>query len=657
MGPADCLTLQNDWHAANPLLYPFNVSFGQNWLDNIPPPSYPHCNSSQMLFYNQDCSGCWVKAGNAKILYWPQPVESAPVCAQSYVFGNPSTSAAANVTGPVTAVVNYTDSLAATPVQTTTLTSPTVYLSAIDIDGFNACGEIYGTPTAGIFPLQPEELQSAILDFPGMTDEAASSSFASIIAYQQTEKYTDLFGVGWQTRTASNAVAVPLTTKLVPINMADFNQPPPFLSYYLGDVADYCLNGDLGEGGTVYPMGLPCNTIFDYYNTPQVRLGTAVKSMEKAFATCQVEFGWDPPSALTPANSVVGPGLPHSTPPVTTPTPKTTPSVGPPQPDSQTTPRPCSTPDPNTAPSTAPNPKPTTSPDAPSQTAPAPGSPSSQPAGGNSQPAQSNPGGGGGGGGNSQPAPQPSPTTSPAAVITIGSSIVTATQGHTIVVGSQTLTPGGSAVTIGSQTVSVGSSGVVVGSSTAAFTTNTDIPAPPAVSSATFVAGGSSLTAVESGSIVQVIGSGGSVIATLTEGGSAATVAGQTVSAGSGGLQVGTSNVALTPGSVDGDATTVTIDNQVYTASELPGGEEVIDGSITLTAGGKATTLPNGEVMSAGSSGEVVIGSTTLQMPTAATTDPSSGNGDSGASSSSVRLQVGLGSLGLVSLMGVLVLL
>lgn len=53
------------------------------------------------------------------------------------------------------------------------------------------------------------------------------------------------------------------------------------------------------------------------------------------------------------------------------------------------------------------------------------------------------------------------------AVLTVGGVVYTATQGNALVIGSTTLTVGGSASTISGIIVSVGSSGVVIGSSTA----------------------------------------------------------------------------------------------------------------------------------------------------------------------------------------------
>ena len=94
--------------------------------------------------------------------------------------------------------------------------------------------------------------------------------------------------------------------------------------------------------------------------------------------------------------------------------------------------------------------------------------------------------------------------------------------------------------------MSVVSGGVVLGTSTAAFATSPPVATIPA----TFVAGSTLLSTVESGSVVSVFGAGGSVIVTLTEGGPSTTIDGQGMSMGTGGLLVGGSTtIALGGGS------------------------------------------------------------------------------------------------------------
>lgn len=129
--------------------------------------------------------------------------------------------------------------------------------------------------------------------------------------------------------------------------------------------------------------------------------------------------------------------------------------------------------------------------------------------------------------------------------VTIGGSMfatfeTTNPQGHTLeIAGSDTLTIGGSAKTVDGQIASAGTAGLVIGTSTVALTTPNPSEDP------TVTIGGSIFAAFETtdaqGYTVDVVGSH-----TLTVGGTAKTIDGQLVSAGTAGLVIGTSTVALT---------------------------------------------------------------------------------------------------------------
>lgn len=519
-----------------------------------------------------DCSGCWLIGENARIFYWPAPVEVKPEgaqsCPENYVAGETNATYPADYTA--TAVVTLTSDFVGGTATTATLTSPTVYMSIGVLQGRDGCHDFYGKSGGvvggTIFPLGPQELQSAIMTFPGMTDAAASSSYADIIAHRRTEKYTDLLGVGWQTYLTENPLNYPIVTQTVDMNPAEFGRPPPYLSYYLGNLGAYCLQGDPAG---VWPEGLPCDTIYDAYHTPQVRLGTLARSLDPAWATCQLDFGWDPPIALTAANAPAQITLPNPKP---TDAPAT--SSVPALPDSAPA-SPCITPEAQT-------PKPTNSPTLPASKSSAPvqdsnplpiessmpdqhpevppfqssGEQHPSPAASQLAPAQS-----------SDPS---SPFRSqesalalsniPAVVVTIGSTVLNVQQNQPVNIDGQTLSVDGPAATAGNQLVSIGSSAVILGGSTAAFTTPT---VASVVSAGALTAEGPALSAAQAGSVVQLFDSDGNPVATLVSEGAVMTAGGQMISFGSGEVVV-----SATSG---GSATTLSLEpaasDPTYTSS------------------------------------------------------------------------------------------
>lgn len=196
---------------------------------------------------------------------------------------------------------------------------------------------------------------------------------------------------------------------------------------------------------------------------------------------------------------------------------------------------------------------------------------------------------------NSQPAAS-------GAVVSIGSggaSTLSLSNGN-LVVGSQTITSGGSAATVNGKTYSVGSNGVVVGGSTYAVSA---LPSSTP-SGAVITIGGSTYTASATGSSALVIDS-----QTISAGGPAATVNSQVVSLGSSGVVVGSSTVAI---SALGSPSS-TISGAIFTISGSAftdiANAPVTIGTTTLSVGGPAATV-NGEVISAASSGIVIAGST-----------------------------------------------
>jgi len=505
-------------------------------------------------------------------------------------------------------------------------------------------------------PLGPDEQSSGIMAFPGITNDAQSTSVASIIANLESDKWTDLFGVGWQT---SYQLALPITTALVSLNPADLGRPPPLLSYYFGPAGVACLmNYQAGPA----PIGLPCNTIFDGEYIPQVQVGKAANAMNPMWSTCYRDFGWDPPSALSPASSVIGPSTPNQQSATTTSLAHITHQSSSAQTSvahSTTDPAsPSSSPRLSTAaPTSSSAGNPTSSPNQQSSSAsqhtqgasttysttdlssggrnpdPVQTSSSNNPGGiivsiiaGNSteqETSVSNPGSIGQGSGSAPisvasggDSGRSTATTRSSASFVVGSSSLTAVQSGSVIVvsgGSSavvTLTEGGAGTTIGSQVISAGSSGLQVGLSTVSLTADGG-SGSGSVSQTTVEVAGQSFTISQGSGESSVAVIDGSV--TLSQGGSGTVVNGQSVSLGSQGVVVGSTTAEIDQGFV----TTAAVDGTSYTVTAVAAGSstlEVIDGSITLSPGGPATTLANGEVLSAPTSGVVVIGSSTIQI-------------------------------------------
>ncbi|KAK5745154.1 hypothetical protein LTR17_001606 [Elasticomyces elasticus] len=249
--------------------------------------------------------------------------------------------------------------------------------------------------------------------------------------------------------------------------------------------------------------------------------------------------------------------------------------------------------------------------------------------------------------------------TTPLAIITVGSAILTVQQSQPITVGGQTITPGGSAATVSGNTISVGASGVVVGGNSVDFHSSTLVPAS-AISAhvGTVVVDGSSLEASLIGSILilgsQTLTVGGSAItlsggatataefsgnlvlggsqtvkigddlssvvftangqiitavpvsgdpgaavvdssATLSQDGSAQVVNGQTLSLGRSGIVFNGADTLDLPTQIAiPQGATLTIGGQPQATPSI----EIVDGSVVLTAGGSAKTLPTGESVS-----------------------------------------------------------
>lgn len=191
------------------------------------------------------------------------------------------------------------------------------------------------------------------------------------------------------------------------------------------------------------------------------------------------------------------------------------------------------------------------------------------------------------------------------AVVIAGSQTITAQPGSSLVIGSSTLSVGGGDATLANgQTISLASNGVVVDGTTQAYSAATDAGASIA-SQAVVTAGSETVTARPGSSLV--LGS-----STLSIGGGAATLAnGQVVSLASNGVVVdGTTqaySAAANAGATPTSGAVITAGSQVITAQP---GSALVLGLTTLSVGGAAATLSNGEIVSLASNGVVVDGTT-----------------------------------------------
>ncbi|KAI9713503.1 MAG: hypothetical protein M1820_000885 [Bogoriella megaspora] len=176
---------------------------------------------------------------------------------------------------------------------------------------------------------------------------------------------------------------------------------------------------------------------------------------------------------------------------------------------------------------------------------------------------------------------------------------------------SAILSVGGPAATILGQAVSAASNGLAVGSTTVAY----EEPVP-VQSAAPFTISGTPYTVFETfgpGNQPEAIVPMGSSSITLTPGGAIATINGQTLSAGSDGIVVGSSTARYSANPAHSQVVApFTISGIPYTALEstLSGqNNEVLvplgSSTLTLVPGGSATTL-GGQILSAAPSGIVV---------------------------------------------------
>jgi len=156
-------------------------------------------------------------------------------------------------------------------------------LSEVRVSSIDVNARILTAMKGTVMPFEIGEFATAINSYPGMTDAAASSSIASIIAHQEIDKYTDIVGQGWQAST--NYVS--WGQVYVSGNYADLGKPPPIESYYLGYQGNICFSAAYGAT----TVDRPCQTLYDDLYVPLVRLPTAALSLSPYWSTCTLHYG------------------------------------------------------------------------------------------------------------------------------------------------------------------------------------------------------------------------------------------------------------------------------------------------------------------------------------------------------------------------------
>lgn len=220
-----------------------------------PPPT---CTPSAWLKCTKgpDCRACTVQGGTVEVLFWPPETRGAgsKSTVDSQRFANESL-ALRDVTSqpPVTAMFG-----------THTLTSPSVYISFQTAYALNDCGHTVGKAMPGaLLPMNPHSLftMRAALDYFEVTSGSIQTTFYESASF----------------------------------NYDDFNGPVPPSAY------------------TNQPSCLAsgCYTIYPDYH-PQLALPPQVRGMDPAWESCALDWrgAWDPPIALSQAESIAVPTNP-----------------------------------------------------------------------------------------------------------------------------------------------------------------------------------------------------------------------------------------------------------------------------------------------------------------------------------------------------------
>lgn len=518
------------------------------------------------------CGSCSLAAGSVGILYWTSASKNISV----------------NATMPMTAAPITSIAV----VDGTTLTSPQVYLSYVNVSASNWCSGIGSNHSIGIVPINTDNLSIMMLD-----DEAIGGL---------------------------------LTPEPLPFSSFLWMQSMSYTVFYLSIPPELrSIDGAWNDCGQISIGALEPPSVLVPTAVAEPTLPTSIPSTTPASpapvkgpTTASATSNGSPSTAPAPKGSQAPPALPSSTAPGpdnSSPPPTTSQGESDARsPSGKSGPIVASSPE-----NIIPNPSPTTA----TSSNPNIVGVTTESSAAAAQPqnalsvlnaAQTTYAGAGGtaasgvvGGSTVRVA---TPTIVPIAVVPLGASTLTIQSGQPLVLGSATLTPNGPAVPISNQVVSLGNQGVVVGSSTYAYTlspvptSQAIIPGPGSYSALT-----ARLTTDNSAGTVAVVNE-----FTLSAGGHAVTIAGQTISlaagsSGSPGAVVnGGSTIAFSAASA---LQTTAVPIAVFTLGTTPvtasgigsgaAGLTVVVAGSTLSLGGAALTT-DGQTISLGASGLIV---------------------------------------------------
>ena len=200
------------------------------------------------------CGRCAVTGGSVRLIYWPPATTTKNISA-------PST---APISAPVTAVTLGT-----------TFTSPTLYISYSNVYAANACNDIGSTITDTIVPIP--------------TDRQLSSVYGGTLPCDAHMRYTQ----AW--------------TATAPFTIEDLYQQPVPYSIYSSQPWCATYLRDRGCGGTC-PTTRPYEPIL-------VVPEQILQDMQPEWSSCygDIRGVYDPPIALQPATTVLGPQEPGIT--------------------------------------------------------------------------------------------------------------------------------------------------------------------------------------------------------------------------------------------------------------------------------------------------------------------------------------------------------
>ncbi|GAB7351126.1 hypothetical protein MBLNU459_g1586t1 [Dothideomycetes sp. NU459] len=579
INPGDCDNLYKTY-SSDSLIWAASASASSQGSLITPSPMLPPCvNSSQSSIISLEnslvhgCGPCTIFGQDVQLVYFPVPTTvSRDMCASA-----PSASltyydkdVVEIITGPGSAITDVNGPIPETAVyRGQTFTSGTAYISIGTVWAGDRCSSTLGSTVSDVILAMPSE---------------------SVLSLRYSQDHFQYFEL------ASSQTGYPF-------NYADMNKPIPYSAW----------NGQQMCSGPSYPDS--CTVIYEDQFNPQLAMPPGIRKLRPEFETCQMWYGglYDPPFALQPASALAIPTAVAGA--ATTPASQAS-SVTPTTPMAtalaQSTDAPTALADSTEAPTASI--QSTKAPTASTQDA------------NNEQDTE----------------PTVRPVTNP--ITTIAGLAVgqDPSDPDAITFAGYTLKPGDPDTIIGGTRISAMTSGIVIDGSTLLYSptaaplaghieqsqtaldvsgvaaTAHDPPQAHSSASVTFAADGQTHSAILVGNKV-IYGS-----QTLSVGGSAATDGEHKISAVANGVVF--DGVTATPVTAvqSSPATGAIITAAGSTYAVYAGSSSAVEiDSTTLTPGGAAATLPNGQVVSAAGKGAIVVQGSTVALsaiPAAATT-------------------------------------